>query len=351
MTIIAAVIALGVLIFVHELGHFLAAKQSGVGVEKFSLGFGPKILGKKIGETEYLLSAIPLGGYVKMVGEDPKEESAVKENSFNFQPLWKKFLIVFAGPAFNILFAVFLFILIYSVTGVTILSNRIGQVVPGNPADKAGLEKGDIITSIDNQKTKTWADITKAIHQSPGKDLKFIILRDSKETVIFIRPRLGKVKNVFQEELEVGLIGIGPAEPVKKHDPFLIIYSGFKKTWDFIVLTLLAIVKLIQRVLPANTIGGPIMIFQIVGEQVKIGIFNENLYSFLAILSINLGILNLLPIPILDGGHIMFFLVEAIRRKPISPNKKEIAQQVGLFLLISLMLLAFYNDLLRVFRN
>jgi regulator of sigma E protease len=351
MTIIAAVIALGVLIFVHELGHFIAAKKSGVGVEKFSLGFGPKILGKKIGETEYLISAIPLGGYVKMVGEDPKEESAVKENSFNFQPLWKKFIIVFAGPAFNILFAVFLFILIYSFTGVTVISNQVGHVVQDYPAAKAGLMKGDIITSIDNHKIKTWFDITQAIHKNPAKDLKFNIIRDSKETVIFIRPQLGKVKNVFQEEIEVGLIGIGPAEPLKKHDPFLIIYSGFKKTWDIITLTLLAIVKLIQRVLPANTIGGPIMIFQIVGEQVKIGIFNENLYSFLAILSINLGILNLLPIPILDGGHIMFFIIEAIRRKPISISKKEIAQQVGLFLLISLMLLAFYNDLLRVFRK
>jgi regulator of sigma E protease len=349
MTTIAAIIALGILIFVHELGHFLAAKRCGVGVEKFSLGFGPKIIGKKIGETEYLISAVPLGGYVKMVGEDPKEECLSDEKSFSLQPVWKKLIIVFAGPAFNLLFAAFLFILIYSFTGVKTFTNKIGDVVADYPAYHAGLMKGDVILSINEKKMSNWRDITEIIYKNPGKSLKFKVMRNSQELVFFISPKKEKQKNVFQEEIEIGLIGIRPAEAVRDYNPLLIVYQGFKRTYDFISLTILAIVKLIQRVLPAKTIGGPIMIFQMVGEQVKVGILNENLYVFLAILSINLGILNLLPIPILDVGHIMFFLIEAIRRKPISLKKKEIAQQVGLFLLVSLMLLAFYNDITRIF--
>lgn len=349
MTIFYAIIALGVLIFVHELGHFIFAKKSGVGVEKFSLGFGPKIIGKKVGETEYLISAVPIGGYVKMVGEDPRDETAPDEKSFSAQSVWRRLLIVIAGPAFNIFFAIFLFIVVYSFTGVAVYTNRIGEIVPGYPAEKAGLKKGDIIKAVDSREISKWKEITKIIYKNPGRELKFTILRDSEEVVLFIKPRLETTKNVFQEKIEVGLIGIRPAKPIRRHNPFLVVYKSFQTSFEIIGLTVLAIVKLIQRVLPAETIGGPIFIFQLVDKQVKVGLLNPDLYIFLAFLSINLGILNLLPIPILDGGHILFFSLEAILGKPVSLKKREIAQQIGLFLLISLMALAFYNDILRIF--
>jgi len=350
MTIFYAIIALGVLIFVHELGHFLVAKKSGVGVEKFSLGFGPKIFGKKIGETEYLISAVPIGGYVKMVGEDPEEDkNYLHEKSFSAKSVWKRSLIVIAGPAFNILFAIFLFMLVYTFNGIAVYTTKIGEIMVDYPAHQAGLKKDDIIVAIDNKKLSTWKEITEIVYKNPEKDLRFDLIRGSKELVLFIRPRLEKMKNVFGEDTEVGLIGIKPAEPIKKHNPLLIIYKSFEKSFEIIGLTILAILKLIQRVIPAKTIGGPILIFQMVGEQVKIGIFNPNLYIFLAFLSINLGILNLLPIPILDGGHILFFSLEAILGRPISLKKREMAQQIGLIFIVSLMLFAFYNDILRLF--
>lgn len=350
MTIIYAIIALGVLIFVHELGHFLVAKKLGVEVEKFSLGFGPKVFGKKIGETEYIISAVPIGGYVKMVGEDPEEDKHYpQEKSFSAKSVWKRSLIVIAGPAFNIFFAIFLFMLIYTFNGVAVHTTKIGDIMVDYPAHKAGLKKNDIIVSISNKKVSTWKEITEIVYKNPETDLRFDIMRGSKELVLFIKPRLEKMKNVFGEDTEIGLIGIKPAEPIKKYNPLLIIYKSFERVFEIIGLTVLAIVKLIQRVIPAKTIGGPILIFQMVGEQVKIGIFNPNLYIFLAFLSINLGILNLLPIPILDGGHILFFSLEAILGRPISLKKREMAQQIGLMLIISLMLLAFYNDILRLF--
>lgn len=347
-TFFAAILVLGALIFVHELGHFLVAKKLGVGVEKFSLGFGPKIFGMQIGDTEYMLSAVPLGGYVKLAGEDPDEECQDKEHSFSESSVWSRLAIVSAGPLFNLLFAVLIFSIVYMV-GVPTLAAAIGKVRDGSPALKAGLLVGDKITAIDGKPVKLWDELRETVHNSPNKELNFTISRNQKELDVVIIPESRKTKNLFGEDISVGLIGIEPESTfvTERYNPLLAVYKGFQKTWEITYLTVVAIKKLFQQVIPADTIGGPILILQMAGEQAKIGILN--LVFFVALLSINLGILNLLPIPILDGGHILFFSIEAIFGKPIAAKKREIAQQVGIAMLLSLMVFAFYNDIMRIF--
>lgn len=350
ITIIYAVIVLGILIFVHELGHFLLAKRLGVGVLKFSLGFGPKLFGRKIGETEYLISAFPLGGYVKMVGEDPDEEVSPEDTSrsFSSKSAGRKIAIVAAGPLFNIAFAAVLFTLAFMV-GVPTITSEVGDAKEGFPAFEAGVKTGDKVVSIDGVHVSKWDEVSEAI-QTSKKDIISVEVFRSGSTLRFeIRPKVTKVKTIFGEDTEIRVIGIGASKNyiIERSNPVEAVGKGIISTWNVTKLTLVGIVKLIQRIVPAETIGGPIMIAQMAGEQAQAGFLS--LLSFMALLSINLGVLNLLPVPILDGGHLTFFTIEAIIRKPLSHRFKEIAQQVGLFLLISLMAFAFYNDITRVF--
>jgi regulator of sigma E protease len=349
-TVISTVIVLGIIIFVHELGHFLSMKKLGVGVIKFSLGFGPKLIGKKIGETEYQIAVVPLGGFVKPIGEDPREE--VKEEdrarSLSTQPIWKRGVILSAGSLFNLLLAVVLFSAV-NLFGIPYLLPKIGEISPGLPAEKAGFKKGDLVLSIDGVEVSKWDDLSKIIRSSHGKDLLMKVKRDSEVLEIKVSPEVSKVKNIFGEEVQTVMIGITPAEEffVEKVNPFVAFGLGFAQTWNVIKLTVVSIVKLIERVIPAKTIGGPILIAQLAGEQAKRGLVSFGL--FIAILSINIGVINFFPIPILDGGHLFFLGLEAILRRPISIKKMEMAQQVGLMFIILLMLFAFYNDLLRIF--
>lgn len=349
-TIVSTIIVLGVLVFVHELGHFLLAKKLGVGVLTFSLGFGPKLIGKKIKETQYQISAVPLGGFVKLIGENPEEE--VKEEdqhrSFSAQPIWKRGLIIGAGPFFNFFLAIALFSCI-NLFGIPFLTAKIGEVSGGFPAEGAGLKKGDVVQSIDGKDVSKWEDLSKIIRSSQGKEILLKVKRENEIFEIKITPKPSTQKNLFGEEVQAFVIGITPNSEVliEKVNPLVAVGMGFAQTWNGVKLTLVTIVKLIQRVVPAKTIGGPILIAQLAGEQAKRGLLS--LLLFMAILSINLGVINLFPIPILDGGHFLFLGLEAVLRRPISVRKMEIAQQIGLILIILLMVFAFYNDLIRVF--
>ncbi|MEW6377835.1 MAG: RIP metalloprotease RseP [Thermodesulfobacteriota bacterium] len=349
-TIISTIVVLGILVFVHELGHFLLAKKIGVGVLTFSLGFGPKLIGRKIGETQYQISVIPLGGFVKLVGENPEEE--VKEEdrarSFSLQPIWKRALIVSAGPFFNFFLAVVFFSII-NLFGIPFLPSKIGEVSPGLPAESAGLKKGDLVLSIDGNEVSKWDDLSKIIRSSKGKELLLKVKRDNEILEIKVTPRLSTQKNPFGEEIQLFMIGITPSHEVavQKVGPLKAIGMGFSQTWFGIKLIVVSIVKLIQGKISAKTIGGPILIGQLAGEQAKRGLLSLALFT--AILSINLGLINLFPIPILDGGHFLFLGLEAVLRRPISIKKMEIAQQIGLILIILLLLFAFYNDLIRIF--
>jgi regulator of sigma E protease len=348
-TIISTIIVLGILVFVHELGHFLLAKKLGVGVLTFSLGFGPKIFWKKIGETQYQIAAVPLGGFVKMIGENPEEE--VKEEllgrSFSNQPVWKRVLIIAAGPFFNFFLAIVLFSTI-NLFGIPYSPPKIGEVNPGLPAEASGLKKEDLILSIDGQDLKKWEDLSRIIRSSQGKELMLRVKRNGETLEIRVTPKPSSVKNLFGEEVSTFVIGITHSGEVliEKVNPLVALGNGFIQTYQGIKLTLVGIVKLIQGVIPGKTIGGPILIAQMAGEQARRGLLS--LALFMAILSINLGVINLFPIPILDGGHFLFLTLEAILRRPISIRKMEIAQQIGLTLIILLMLFAFYNDLIRI---
>jgi regulator of sigma E protease len=444
MTLIYAIILLGILIFVHELGHFIFAKLMKVKVEKFSLGFGPRLLGFTYGETEYVISAVPLGGYVKMLGESQYGEETEplseedQRRAYNRQPVRKRFPIVFAGAFFNIAFAYLLYVLIFmtgvplpnpdigevmegspareaglregdrvlevagkpvetfvdvleaahenpgkplafrlrrgdetieltivpeektwedvfgrQVTGGSIgvrqfMSPEIGVVLKGSPAEEAGLKEGDMIVRVASTAIDRWDEMSGIIHESPGKPIRFVVLRGEESLEFTITPELKTITEPTGKETRIGLIGIRPAGNnfIKRYGPVSAVVLGVEETVRVSGLTVVAIVKLIQRVIPAKTIGGPILIAQMAGQQASKGALN--FFTFMAVISVNLGIINLLPIPVLDGGHLVFLVIEVIRKKPVSERAMQLAQRFGLVLILMLMAFAIYNDILRV---
>lgn len=371
MIVVSFVVVLGILIFVHELGHFLLAKWLGVKVEKFSLGFGPKLFGRTIGETEYLVSAFPLGGYVKMygeggfsetemvesrqtedspavtaVGQEPLEEID-KARSFAHKPVWARMAIVLAGPAFNMIFAWLLLICLYLV-GMPIMKATVGEVLKDRPAAVAGMQKGDRITAVNGHPVVQWEDFASYMAKADG-DVTLSVIRDGKPLTITITPQIGDSKNIFGETIKKPIIGVSPSYEFTTERFGLIeaVKMGNAKAVEVTNLTVLSMVKLFQGVVPLKTVGGPLMIADMADKAAKTG--GATFFMLLAVVSINLGVLNLLPIPILDGGHLMFYTIEAVIRRPVSQKVREYAQQAGMLLLISLMVLAFYNDIVRYF--
>jgi regulator of sigma E protease len=346
-SILAFILVLGPLIFIHEFGHFLCAKLFGIRVLKFSLGFGPKVFGRTVGDTEYLLSAFPLGGYVKMYGESLTDEVASDQQEFSFshKAIWQRFLVVFAGPLFNLLFAVLVFSTLFAIMGVSQPVNeaRIGGVTVDSPAAKAGLAPNDLILSINGAEVQAWTDVARLIKLSEGNPVTLVVRRDGQTLTLTGQPKMEQDKNIFGEVIDTRyMLGIRVADELVPISPVAALQIGTLHTWTLIKITLLGIVKIIQKVVPASELGGPIRIAQIAGQQMAAGW--ANLLHFIGLLSVSLGVLNLFPIPILDGGHLVFFAVEAIRRKPLSVETRERLQMVGLVLLISLMLFVFYND-------
>jgi len=350
--IVSAVVVLGLLIFVHELGHFIFAKLFGVGVEKFSLGFGPKVVGKQYGETEYLISAFPLGGYVKMIGESPDAELEEGDRSRSFMgkhPL-KRIVIVAAGPLFNLLFAALLFIVIYMI-GVPAATTKIGEVMAGKPAAAVGVKAGDVVSAVNGKAVARWDEFSSLIADSKGAPLEIQVKRGGDSLSFRVIPETREGKNLFGEKVSYPVIGVVAAGEMvtDRYPPLEAVVKGSQQCWKIIKLTFVSILKMIEMVVPLDTVGGPIMIAKMAGEQASAG--GVNFLAFMALLSINLGVLNLLPVPILDGGHLFFYTWELIFRKPVSMRTRELAQQIGLVLLISLMILAFYNDIVRYVFN
>jgi len=351
VNIFALVVVLGVLIFFHELGHFLVARLFGVGVEKFSLGFGPRLIGKKIGITDYIISSIPLGGYVKMVGEQPDADldPADIPISFTHKNVWKRILIVAAGPFFNFLLAVIIFFGIFQISGMFILKPSIGEVQEGTPAYRGGLKQDDIITSIDGVELSTWEEMAEIITVSKGKPLVVSVRRGDSTLVVNIIPELKIFQNIFNEDVERFVIGITASGDGFSKDLNILqsLSESIIQTYKITVMTIKGVAKLLQGAISPKTLSGPIMIAQMAGDQAREGA--TNLIFFIALISINLAILNFLPIPVLDGGHLLFFFIEAATGSPVSIRVREIAQQAGIFVLILLMIYVFYNDIARVF--
>ncbi|MBI5814522.1 MAG: RIP metalloprotease RseP [Nitrospinae bacterium] len=341
----SAVIVLGLLIVAHEFGHFIVARLVGVRVEKFSIGFGPRIFSRKKGDTEYMVSWIPLGGYVKLFGDDPNSPEEGAE-SFLKQPVWKRLSIVGAGPAFNIALA----IMIYSAAAMIGLpegTRIIQEIQPDSPAATAGILPGDRIDAIDGVALERWVEVVDAIQKSPGKEIKMTVHREGgADTVINVTPKSHEAKTIDGKTIVIGQIGITPRQTVKSYPVHTAILKGAERTWDITALTVWSIGMLITRNIPADQIAGPIGIMKMAGDVAENGFVS--LLLFIGLISVNLGILNLLPIPVLDGGHILFFGIEALLGRPVRIKHQEIAQQIGIFLLISLMAFAFYNDIMRL---
>jgi regulator of sigma E protease len=349
-TIISTIVVLGLLIFVHELGHFLVAKWSGVTVLRFSLGFGPRLFGIKRGDTDYCLSLIPLGGYVKMLGEEPGEEvdDIQRATSFSSQSVSKRIAIVLAGPFSNFLLAIIIFAFIYAFSGIPQLTPEIGSVSADSPAEQAGLKAGDKVASINGITIGEWEELSKLIEKLGEQTLTLKVERDGEALMVKVTPRVTEVKNIFGEPTKRAVIGITASGKIvmKETSPVHAAYYSLVQTWHLSKLFVVTIGKLLEGVVSVKTLGGPILIAQMAGQQANEGLLN--LIHFIALISVNLAVLNLLPIPVLDGGHILFFLIEGILGRPIGQKKIEWAQKAGMLLLLVLMVFVFYNDIMRL---
>lgn len=342
-------VLLGILIFVHELGHFLVAKRLGIRVLKFSLGFGPTLLGTKRGETEYVISAIPLGGYVKLYGEDPDEELPPEETrvSFSARPVSHRLATVAAGPFMNFALAVVVFGLL-GLLGTPILQAVVGEVTADMPAAAAGVRSGDRVMAVDGTAVASWEEMAEAIAGSEGREIVLLLDREGETLSVPVAPTRRTSRNLLGEVVERPMIGIGPAGEVeiRRSSLWEAPWVGLRETGRWTWLTVEVLGKMVVgRVSPRN-LGGPIAIAQMAGETARAGLLS---FLFLvAVLSVNLAVLNLLPIPILDGGHVLFFGIEALRGRPVSVRNREVAQQVGLMILLVLMAYVIYNDVARL---
>ncbi len=341
------VILLGVLIFVHEFGHFIVAKLMGVKVLKFSLGFPPTLISRKWGETEYTISWIPLGGYVKLLGEDPSSDEEIppeeEHRTFTSKPLWARVAIIAAGPLSNYLAAMVLFCAAFAL-GLPVLASHVGEVQENSPAMRAGLRPGDLVVAVDGQPVNRWEHMRSIIEGSAGKELVLTVERNGERIDLKVTPALAGEKDPLGRQ--VGRVGIVPSQKEVDLSLGAAIAEGCRFTVGLTGLIFETLVRVIKGEVSAKSLGGPVTIGQFAGESLKRGLLN---YLFLmSFISINLAIINLLPVPILDGGHLLFFLIEAIIRRPVAGRVREVATQVGFLIIALLMILVIYNDISRI---
>jgi regulator of sigma E protease len=445
-TVVSFVVVIGLLILIHEFGHFFVARLTGVGVERFSIGFGPVLLRWRGKETEYCLSVIPMGGYVKMVGEENPLEGGGAPTSdpakaFATKPLWARFLIVFAGPGMNFVLAAAIFAVVLATMGRPVWPALVGKVAEAGPAAASGLRSGDLVTRANGGPVGNWEDLERVVAASGGRPLQLTVQRGGAEESLSLVPRRMVTRDpVFKEARETWEIGAGPqltpligsvsaGSPAERaglragdavvavagdrvftpedlmlaiqkrpgqtfeltveregkretvrvtadrkvdrtpageetqvgrigvsivtktvryeaYSPLAAAWYGTARTWEMTVVTVKGLWKIVSREIDSSNIGGPIQIASEAGRQAKEGL--GSLALFTAIISVNLAVLNLLPVPMLDGGHLLFFLIEAVMGRPLSLKKREAAQQLGFVLLILLMVFALYNDLVRI---
>ena len=349
-SIIAVALVLGGLIFFHELGHFLAARAFGMGVVTFSLGFGPRLAGFTRGATRYVLSAIPLGGYVQLVAQDPDDTAPDQfgpETYFRLRPAWQRMIVVAAGPVFNFVLAWLLFWGLLLAEGRYEMLPVVGQVQKDSPAETAGVRAGDTVVGIDGREVANWDALSTAIRSAAGRSVTLTVERDGAREEIRVTPAIRTVKNLFGEEEKAPLVGIVASGKTRAVPlgPGSAAGEAVRQTWNVVVVTYTGLLKLIERVVPLDSLGGPIMIAQMVSKQASEGL--GNVVALAALISVNLGVLNLLPIPVLDGGHLLFYGLEILMRRPVSPRMRQLTTRLGLAFLIGLMLLATVNDIRR----
>ncbi|MDQ6979290.1 MAG: RIP metalloprotease RseP [Mariprofundaceae bacterium] len=441
---VAFIVAIALLIAIHEYGHFIVARKLGIKVEKFSVGFGPSLFSwrSRDGEVEYILAAIPLGGYVKMLGENPEEQkeeatTALKAadlaRAFHVQPVWKRAAVAVAGPLFNFLFAIFLYIMI-GWSGQQVIPPVVGHINVDSLAEHAGVQIGDVITGVNGKPIHAWQHVEEALKPAVGKEVQIDLARDGRDLQVHMALPLPK-QDALLSNIGESLVGFSSGQrvfvaSVVKDSPadrgglkngdemvrldhevvddvrslihyvqqhagtavtmgvlrgdlqmnvqitpkadsktglgrmgvvlnarsiqapvhyrmglFEGVSYGFTRTWDMTAMTLEVLGKMVVNTISPSNLGGPIAIAQMAGQTVAYGLIPYLL--FLALISVNLGVLNLLPVPILDGGHLTYLGLEAVRGRPLSPETMEKTQVVGVLLIAALMIFAFYNDIAR----
>ncbi len=347
---LAIILVFGGLIFFHELGHFIAFRSFGVGVVTFSVGMGPKAWGFKRGKTEYRISWLPIGGFVAGVGEYSDEVESLgftPEEAVNNRPAWQRLIIAFAGPFMNLVIAWLIYWGISAGMGMAVTLPQVGGIMPNSAAAQAGILSGDMITSIDGIKVDRWAQVPEIVGASGGKTLDVDVQRKGEILRFPLTPRKSERVNIFGETETAWLIGVQVAGTVR-YEPKNIAEScwlGIKQTWNMIDLTLTSVKKMITGSVPADSVGGPILIGEMIGSQAKAGLIPLLLLT--ALISVNLGLLNLFPVPMLDGGSILFCLLEMIFRRPIPEKIQDWSMKTGAALLIALMVFATFNDVKR----
>lgn len=350
---------LTVVVFVHEMGHFLVARWCGVKVKTFSLGFGPEVASfeDRYG-TRWRLAWIPLGGYVKFMDDEnaasvPSSEQIShmsadeRATSFHGKPLWQRAAVVAAGPVFNFILAIFIFAVMISLWGVTTLEPRIGRVVADTPAAAAGFQPDDVVVSIDGREIEDFADLQRIVSLSPGRPLTFVVDRNGQRLSLKAEPVMREYNDRIAGKHTRPVIGIESSRQAQvKHrsvDPISAVGLGTQKTYEVITSTLTYLRDIPMGRQNVDQLGGPIRIAEVSGQVARLG--PEYLINLIAVISISVGLINLFPIPLLDGGHLMFYAIEAVRGRPLSERSQEFGFKVGFAVVMMLMALAFFNDL------
>lgn len=353
MTVLSFIFVLGILVFIHELGHFIVAKRVGIKVHRFSLGFPPYIFTKTVGETAYSIGIIPLGGFVKMAGENPDDPSTGDPREFGSKTLKERALVIFAGPFMNYILAIFLLIGVLYFGGQPIYDKDkvvVGQVSKGAPAEAAGLLEDDVIIGIDGSSVAQFDSLRARINLHLNDPLTLTWLRGVDTMTASITTKIDKIPNLEGGFDSVGVIGFGQ-KPIR-YDHYSLweaTSNGFITTHVIVWETVKFVKSLLSGQVSAKLIGGPLFIAQQSGKEARKG--GASLFFFMALLSVNLAVLNILPIPILDGGHLTFLAIEAIKGSPLSQKARMVAQQLGLVVLLGLIVFVTYNDILRFFRG
>ncbi|MAI08104.1 MAG: RIP metalloprotease RseP [Magnetococcales bacterium] len=344
------IIVLSILVFFHELGHYLAARSVGVRVNTFSIGFGKELFGwnDKHG-TRWKVSLVPLGGYVQMLGMDEVEEVTEKnkEESFSEKGVWQRIWVVFAGPLANFILAV-VFLIGLMLSGEEVLKPHVGEVIADSAAEAAGIQEGDLFLTMAGEGIISWEGVVKSIAQSEGKPFEVTVERNSMPVTLMVSPKIEKRTNLMGEEVIIPFLGVSPSGDmtVVEHSFSEAVALGFTKTYDITNRILEGIGKIITGSISAKNVGGPVMIAEVAGQAGSQGWYP--LIMFMVIISINLGLINLFPIPVLDGGHLLFYFIEAVRGKPLGEKAQEYGFRIGYGLIMMLMFLAISNDILRV---
>jgi len=358
--VLAFILALGPLIFIHELGHYFVGRWFGVKAETFSIGFGREILGwtdKR--QTRWKIGWLPLGGYVKFAGDmspasTPNDEwlnlpAEERNQTFQAKPVWQRFLIVLAGPATNFLFAILGFILIFAIMGYPSTTATVARVMPDSAAAGAGIQPGDQVVEINGTRIDTFNDLLTYVSLRPEEAMDIVVERGGGRQTVSLVSRAETMRDEFGNEARIGRLGIVPARPLEAGagreylPPHRLVGAAVDMTFDTVNSMVVALTQVITGKRSVQELGGPLKIAEVSGQQASLGLLP--FFWLMLVVSINLGFINLLPIPMLDGGHLLFYAIEGVRRKPIRPEAQEWAFRTGLFMLLALMIFVSFNDL------